>query len=167
MKHRHLTIPVAITLVAIAPTAFAATMAQSGPAMGASWKPYFRAHSLDFPMIFRAHHPGPAWVLGHAKELGLTPAQTKTEKELTMDMVGAAKSAVATLRAKYAAYAKDAAQPNPSSQRITADIKSVGKAQIGVGTAMIPYHLKAYAALDTKQQAMFRKMVPAAKTNHA
>lgn len=166
MKHRHLTIPVAITLVAIAPTAFAATMAQSGPAMSASWKPYFRAHSLDFAMIFRAHHPGPAWVLGHAKELGLTPAQTKTEKELTMEMVGAAKSAVATLKRKYADYAKDAARPNPSLQRIRADIGSVGKAQIGVGTAMIPYHLKAYAVLDAKQQAMFRKMVPSAKTNH-
>lgn len=167
MKHRRLTIPAAIALVAIAPTAFAATIAQSGSAKGASWKPYFRAHSLDFPMIFRAHHPGPAWVLGHAKELGLTPAQQKTEKELTIHMVGAAKSAVATLKAKYADYAKDAAQPNPSSQQITADIKSVGKAQIGVGTAMIPYHLKAYAALDPHQRAIFRKMIPAARTNPA
>ncbi len=167
MKHRRLTIPVAIALVAIAPAAFAATMAQSGPAMSGSWRPYFRTHSLDFPMIFGAHHPGPAWVLGHAKELGLTPAQQKTEKKLAMDMVGAAKSAVATLKAKYADYAKDAAQSNPSSQRITADIESVGKAQIGVGTAMIPYHLEAYAALDRHQRAMFRKMIPAARTNPA
>lgn len=167
MKRRHLMIPAAMALVALGPVAFAATMAQSGPATAASWKPYFRAHSLGFPMIFRAHHPGPAWVLGHAKELELTPAQKKIEKKLTMGMVGASKSAVATLKAKYADYAKDAAQLNPSLKRITADIEAVGKAQIGVGTAMIPYHLKAYATLDAKQRAMFRKMVPAAKTNHA
>ena len=166
MKLRHLMLPAAMALVAIGTMAFASTTGQSGPAMGASWKPYFRAHSLGFP-IFRAHHPGPAWVLGHSKELALTPAQKKTEKELTMNMVGASKSAVATLKAKYADYMKDAAQPNPSLQQITADIDSVGKAQVDVGKAMIPYHLEAYAALDPHQQAIFRKMVSAAKTNHS
>lgn len=167
MKRRSVMIPAVIALVAIGPTAFASIKTQSGAATSAAWQPYFRAHSLGFPMIFRANHPGPAWVLGHAKQLGLTPAQTKTEKKLTMEMVDASKAAVATLKAKYADYAKDAAEPNPSLQRIMADIGAVGRAQIKVGGAMIPYHLEAYAALDPDQQAMFRKLVAAAKTNHA
>lgn len=167
MKLHHLIVPAAIALVTVAPAAYATTMAQSGPAMGASWKPYFRAHSLGFPMMFRAHHPGPAWVLGHAKQLELTPAQIKEEKALTMGMVGAAQSTVTTLKAKYAQYQKDAAQLDPDLHKISADIEAVGKAQTNVGMAMVPYHLKAYAALNAKQQAIFRKLVPAAKMNHS
>jgi hypothetical protein len=71
------------------------------------------------------------------------------------------------LQVKYADYAKDAALPNPALEQITTDIDAVGKAQIGVGTAMIPYHLKAYAVLDARQQALFRKLVAAAMTSHA
>jgi hypothetical protein len=156
-----------MALVAVGPAAFSSTTAQSDQTTAASWKPYFRAHSLEFPMMFRAHHPGPAWVLGHAKQLDLSPAQIKDEKALAMGMVAAAKSAVATLQVKYADYAKDAALPNPALEQITTDIDAVGKAQIGVGTAMIPYHLKAYAVLDARQQALFRKLVAAAMTSHA
>lgn len=39
MKHRRLTIPAAIALVAIAPTVFAATIAQSGSAVGGGENP--------------------------------------------------------------------------------------------------------------------------------
>ena len=81
----------------------------------------------------------------------LTPAQIKQEKMLAMGMLDATKSAVAVLQAKYAQYEKDAAQQNPSLQQITADVHAVGKAQTNVGMAMVPYHLKAYAALNSNQ----------------
>ncbi len=166
LKLHTLIFPAALAFVAIGPSAFAATTAHPTAAKVASWKLYFRSHSLGFPMVFRAHHPGPGWVLRRAKVLNLTPAQIKQEKMLAMGMLDATKSAVAVLQAKYAQYEKDAAQQNPSLQQITADVHAVGKAQTNVGMAMVPYHLKAYAALNPNQQAIFRTIVPAATMHH-
>src|ERR1700761_768824 len=60
-----------------------------------SWQAYFRANSLEFPQIFRAHHPGPGWILAHKSQLHLTQSQTQGEEKLAAGMVAAAKASVA------------------------------------------------------------------------
>jgi hypothetical protein len=124
-----------------------------------SWRTYFRAHSLEFPQIFRARHPGPGWILGHRKQLRLMPSQVVAEQKLAAGMVAAARASVTGLQAAYLRYQADAALARPSQARIIADIKAVGLAQTHVGLAMIPYHFKAYALLTSAQKATFRKLV--------
>jgi hypothetical protein len=101
-----------LTLLA-AHGAFAATPAMTPPAAAPAWQLYFRAHSLGFPELFRAHHPGPAWMLGHAAQLHLTASQVATEKQLMLGMVTTAKNDVGALQAAYAKYQADAATTAP------------------------------------------------------
>lgn len=67
----------------------------------------------------------------------------------------------AIMLARYRAHGGSLAKAAYLSAR-TADVDAVGKAQTNVGMAMVPYHLKAYAALNSNQQAIFRTIVPAA-----
>jgi Spy/CpxP family protein refolding chaperone len=147
--------PVA-ALAQTTPTQMAGTQtAGAAPA----WQAYFRAHSLEFPQVFRARHPGPGWILQHAAALHLTAAQVSAETRLKAGMVGAARSAVSGLQAASARYQADAAMTAPSLRVITADIEAVGRAQTRVGLAMVPYHLKAYAVLTPAQKATFQALV--------
>ncbi len=149
----------AVLTLGIGQAAFAAP-AITSPAPP-TWQPYFKTHSLDFPEIFRARHPGPNWILSHGTQLHLTSAQVTTEKQLMLGMVTSAKTKVAALQAAYAKYQADAAMPAPALPVITADIDAVGQAQTALGLAMVPYHLKAYAALTPAQQATFQSLVAA------
>ena len=139
--------------------AFAADTTMSSTATLPTWQLYFRTHSLDFPQVFRSHHPGPDWILSHDVQLHLTGPQMMVEKQLTFGMVTATKSDVAALQAAYAKYQADAALKEPSLQVITADVDAVGKAQTALGMAMIPFHLKAYAALTPTQKVTFQTLV--------
>ena len=139
--------------------AFAADSTMSGTAAPSTWQPYFRAHSLDFPQVFRSHHPGPDWILSHDVPLHLTGPQTMVEKQLMLGMVTSTRSDVAALQAAYAKYQADAALKEPSLQVITADVDAVGKAQTALGMAMIPFHFKAYAALTPTQKVTFQTLV--------
>jgi Spy/CpxP family protein refolding chaperone len=138
----------------------AATMTMPAANAGASsWRTYFRANSLEFPQIFRAHHPGPGWILGHREQLHLTPSQVVAEQKLAAGMVAAAQASVTRLQAAYGKYQAEAALASPSQAPIIADIKAVGLAQTQVGLAMVPYHFKAYALLTPEQKGTFRELV--------
>jgi hypothetical protein len=139
--------------------AFAADSTMSSTAAPPTWQLYFRTHSLDFPQIFRSHHPGPDWILSHDVQLHLTGPQMMVEKQLMLGMVTSTRSDVATLQAAYAKYQADAELKEPSLQVITADVDAVGKAQTALGTAMIPFHFKAYAELTSTQKVTFQTLV--------
>ena len=73
-----------------------------------------------------------------------------------------AKSTIAgntALKQAYEKYATDAAAIAPSLAVIHQDIEAIGKAQTHLAQVMVPYHLKAYAALNPTQQALYRKWV--------
>jgi len=139
--------------------AFAADPAMSQAAAPAAWQLYFRTHSLDFPQIFRSHHPGPNWMLSHAPQLHLTDAQVTVEKQLMLGMVTTTQKDVGALQAAYAKYQADAAMKEPSLQVITVDVDAVGKAQAALGMAMVPFHLKAYAALTPAQKLTYQTLL--------
>lgn len=129
-----------------------------------SWQAYFRANSLGFPQIFRAHHPGPGWILAHKSQLHLTPSQVAAEQKLAAGMVAAAKASVTRLQAAYAKYQADAAMTAPVQATMIADVEAVGRAETRVGLAMVPYHLKAYALLAPEQKATFAELVASPAT---
>ena len=53
--------------------AFAANSTMSHTAPPSTWQLYFRTHSLDFPQVFRSHHPGPDWILRHEQKVRFKP----------------------------------------------------------------------------------------------
>lgn len=59
----------------------------------------------------------------------------------------------------YKKYASDASAAEPSLAVIKKDIEDIGKAQTHLALVMVPYHLKAYAALNPVQQTLYRKLV--------
>ena len=139
--------------------AFAADSTMSSTAAPPSWQLYFRTHSLEFPQIFRSHHPGPNWILSHDAQLHLTGPEMMAEKQLMLGMVTSTRSDVAALQTAYAKYQADAALKEPSLQVITTDVDAVGKAQTALGMAMVPFHLKAYAVLTPTQKVTFQTLV--------
>jgi Spy/CpxP family protein refolding chaperone len=143
-------------------TALADNSTMSNAAAPPAWQLYFRTHSLDFPQVFRSHHPGPGWILSHNAQLNLTGAQMTIEKQLMLGMVTATRSDVGALQVAYAKYQADAALKEPSLQLITADVDAVGKAQTRLGLAMVPFHLKAYAALTPAQKVTYQMLVSSA-----
>jgi hypothetical protein len=139
--------------------AFAADSTMSSTAAPPSWQLYFRTHSLEFPQIFRSHHPGPSWILSHDAQLHLTGPEMMAEKQLMLGMVTSTRSDVAALQTAYAKYQADATLKEPSLQVITTDVDAVGKAQTALGMAMVPFHLKAYAVLTPTQKVTFQTLV--------
>lgn len=121
-------------------------------------KVYFRAHSFGFPKAFGRYHPGPYWILHHAKAFHLTPVQTHEEMRLKMGMARSTVSDARALQKRYAAYRADAALANPSQKKILADIRAIGVAQTLLAGEMLTYHLKGFALLTSEQKSVYRKL---------
>lgn len=120
---------------------------------------YFAAHSFEFSSIFKRHHPGPYWILEKTKEFQLSSAQIKQQEQLKFGMAKSTIAGNTALKQAYEKYATDAAAIAPSLAVIHQDIEAIGKAQTHLAQVMVPYHLKAYAALNPTQQALYRKWV--------
>lgn len=120
---------------------------------------YFAAHSFEFSSIFKRHHPGPYWILERTKEFQLSSAQIKQQEQLKFGMAKVTIAGNTALKQAYEKYATDAAAIAPSLGVIHQDIEAIGKAQTHLAQVMVPYHLKAYAALNPTQQALYRKWV--------
>lgn len=120
---------------------------------------YFTSHSFEFSPIFKSHHPGPYWILEHVKQLQLSSAQIKQQEDLKLGMAESTISGNRALRSAYKKYAADASEIEPSLTVIERDIAEIGKAQTQLALAMVPYHLKAYAALNPAQQVIYRELV--------
>lgn len=120
---------------------------------------YFASHSFEFTSIFKRHHPGPYWILEKTKEFQLSSEQIKQQEDLKIGMAKSTISGSAVLKKAYKKYASDASAAEPSLAVIKKDIEDIGKAQTHLALAMVPYHLKAYAALNPVQQTLYRKLV--------
>ena len=120
---------------------------------------YFKAHSLEFPATFSAHHPGPYWLLKRKSKFNFTDAQLKQEEELKLGMAKSTVDDEAVLQQAYKAYATDSAMLNPSVEQITADIDAVGRAQTSLASEMVVYHLESYALLNPDQKRMYQALV--------
>jgi outer membrane protein assembly factor BamB len=120
---------------------------------------YFRDHSFEFSSLFSKHHPGPYWILARAKEFQLSPEQSKQQEELKNGMAAGTIAGNIALGKAYEKYAADAAAAEPSAATLNADIEAIGKAQTHLAQVMIPYHLKAYAALNPAQQSIYKKLL--------
>lgn len=120
---------------------------------------YFGAHSFEFSSIFKRHHPGPYWILAKTKQFQLTGAQIKQQEELKFGMAKNTISGNTALQKAYEKYTTDAKATTPSLAIIKQDIEAIGKAQTHLALVMIPYHLKAYTALNPEQQTLYRKLV--------
>lgn len=120
---------------------------------------YFGAHSFEFSSIFKRHHPGPYWILAKTKQFQLSSAQIKQQEELKFGMAKNTISGNTALQKAYEKYAADAKAKTPSLAVIQQDIEAIGKAQTHLALVMVPYHLKAYAALNPAQQTLYRKLV--------
>lgn len=120
---------------------------------------YFTAHSFEFSSIFKSHHPGPYWILEKIKEFQLSSAQIKQQEQLKSGMAKSTIAGNAALKRAYEKYAVDAAATMPLLALINRDIDAIGKAQTHLAQVMVPYHLKAYAALNPDQQAIYRQLV--------
>lgn len=122
---------------------------------------YFASHSFEFSSIFKRHHPGPYWILEKAKELQLSGEQFKQQEDLKNGMAKSTLSGNAVLQKAYEKYASDASATEPSLAVIKQDIEAIGKAQTHLALVMVPYHLKAYAALNHAQQTLYLQLVAA------
>lgn len=120
---------------------------------------YFTSHSFEFSSIFKSHHPGPYWILENVKPLQLSSAQIKQQEDLKFGMAKSTISSNSVLRSAYKKYAADASKVDPSLTVIEQDIAEIGKAQTQLALVMVPYHLKAYAALNPAQQVLYRELV--------
>lgn len=120
---------------------------------------YFRAHSLEFPATFSAHHPGPYWLLKRKDKFNFTDAQLKQEEALKLGMAKSTVDKEAVLQQAYKAYATDSAALDPSVEQITADIDAVGKAQTSLASEMVVYHVESYALLNAEQKKIYQEMV--------
>ncbi len=119
---------------------------------------FFKLHSLGFIPIFYKYHPGPMWIVKHAKYLNLTPAQIKQAKILQKGMFQETKSGIKTLKNAINQYRMSAKQTNPSIKGLIEDVKTVGKAETYLGYEMIPFHIKAYRLLNASQKIQFKKL---------
>ena len=122
---------------------------------------YFASHSFEFSTLFKSHHPGPLWILEHAAQLELSAAQTQQQELLKLAMAKGTIAGNAALQAAYRKYAADAAVAEPSLAVMTRDIEHIGRAQTRLALVMVPYHLKAYAALTAAQKTVYRKLAAA------
>ena len=122
---------------------------------------YFASHSFEFSSIFKRHHPGPYWILEKTKEFQLSGKQIKQQEELKFAMAKSTISGNTILQKAYKKYASDASATEPSLAVIKKDIEDIGKAQTHLALVMVPYHLKAYAALNPAQQTFYQKLVTA------
>lgn len=122
---------------------------------------YFASHSFEFSSLFKRHHPGPYWILEKTKELQLSGEQIKQQEDLKNGMAKSTLSGNAVLQKAYEKYASDASATEPALAVIKKDIEAIGKAQTHLALVMVPYHLKAYAALNPAQQTLYRKWVVA------
>jgi len=120
---------------------------------------YFASHSFEFSSIFKSHHPGPYWILEHVKQLQLSSAQIKQQEELKFGMAESTISGDIALQNSYKKYASDASATEPSLTLIQQDIEAIGEAQTHLALVMVPYHLKAYSALNPAQQTLYRTLV--------
>ena len=120
---------------------------------------YFRAHSLEFPATFSAHHPGPYWLLKRKNKFNFSDAQLKQEEDLKLGMAKSTVDDEAVLQRAYGIYASDSAALNPSVEQITADIDAVGKAQTNLASEMVVYHVKSYALLNADQKKTYQALV--------
>lgn len=120
---------------------------------------YFASHSFEFSSIFKSHHPGPYWILEHVKQLQLSSAQIKQQEELKFGMARSTISGNIALQNAYKKYASDASAIEPSPTLIKHDIEAIGEAQTHLAWVMVPYHLKAYSALNPAQQTLYRALV--------
>lgn len=120
---------------------------------------YFGAHSFEFSSIFKSHHPGPYWILEKTKEFQLSDEQIKQQEALKFSMAKTTITGNTALQKAYKKYASDASATEPSLAVIKKDIEAIGKAQTQLALVMVPYHLKAYAALNPAQQTLYRKFV--------
>ncbi len=139
-------------------------MAQATPAAPdamAQGRAYFMQHSFDFPTVFRAHHPGPAWILQHASDFNLTPAQTTKLEQLRGEMRSHVADDSGKLKEAYAKYDSDSHEAAPEEKTLLQDVRSVGSAQTQLAGTMIPYHLQSYALLDPAQKQTYDRLVAA------
>ena len=120
---------------------------------------YFASHSFEFSSIFKSHHPGPYWILENAKQFQLSSEQTKQQEDLKFGMAKSTISGNVALQNAYKKYAADASATSPSLAVIKKDIEDIGKAQTHLALVMVPYHLKAYSALNPVQQTLYRELV--------
>ncbi len=120
---------------------------------------YFAAHSFEFSSIFKRHHPGPYWILEKAQQFQLSSEQIKHQESLKFAMAKSTISGNTALQKAYKKYTSDASATDPSLAVIKKDIEDIGKAQTHLALVMVPYHLKAYSALNPVQQTLYRKLV--------
>jgi hypothetical protein len=120
---------------------------------------YFASHSFEFSSIFKSHHPGPYWILENVKQLQLSSEQIKQQEDLKFAMAKSTISGNTALQNAYKKYASDASAAEPSFAVIKQDIEDIGKAQTHLALVMVPYHLKAYSALNAAQQTLYRALV--------
>jgi hypothetical protein len=145
----------------VAQTSPQPAMAPAMPDAAAQGRAYFRQHSFDFATVFRAQHPGPAWILQHAPDFNLTQAQTTGLEHLRDGMrVAVAKDSI-NLKQAYTQYAADARAATPQQSIMLKDVQAVGRAQTQLAGAMIPYHLQSYTVLDAAQKNTYERLVAA------
>ena len=118
----------------------------------------FKQHNLGFLPVFYRFHPGPNWVLMHAKALNLNSSQIKQEKILTMEMMHNTIKGVMRFKKALKQYKMDAMQNNPSISKLISDVKAVGNAETYLGYVMIPFHIKGYRVLYPSQKSLYHRL---------
>ncbi|MCY0881676.1 MAG: hypothetical protein OWS74_06745 [Firmicutes bacterium] len=115
---------------------------------------YFATHSLEFgPRFIATGHPGPRYLLLHAKELRLTGKQIAALKPLAFEMEQNAANQVQVLKSAYELYAWDVRHPGPDQlQRMQSDIFFTGQQTIVLASIMIPTHLSGLSLLTCTQR---------------
>ncbi len=127
----------------------------------AQGRAYFMQHSFDFPTVFRAHHPGPAWILLHASDFNLSLEQTTRMEQLRGEMRSHVADDSAKLKQAYARYEADSHEAAPEEKTMLQDVRAVGDAQTQLAGTMIPYHLQSYALLTSSQKQTYDRLVAA------
>ena len=120
---------------------------------------YFMQHSFEFPTVFRAHHPGPAWILQHASDFNLTAVQTTKMEQLRAEMRSHVAEDSTKLKQAYAQYETDSHEVTPDEKTLIHDVQVVGNAQTQLAGTMIPYHLQSYTLLDPAQKKTYDHLV--------
>ena len=89
----------------------------------------------------------------------MSSEQTKQLEDLKFGMAKSTISGNVALQNAYKKYAADASVTLPSLAVIKNDIEDIGNAQTHLALVMVPYHLKAYSALNPVQQTLYRELV--------
>ncbi|MHB1664311.1 MAG: hypothetical protein ACYCT7_03480 [bacterium] len=118
----------------------------------------FKQHNLGFLPVFYRFHPGPNWVLMHAKALNLNSSQIKQEKMLTMEMMHNTIKGAIMFKKALKQYKMDAMQNNPNISKLISDVKAVGNAETYLGYVMIPFHIKGYRVLYPSQKSLYHRL---------